>query len=737
MGLFRRPGKGKSLDDEQQPLKDASGGKKDEPPPKVSADVTEKAQEVMRDNLTVMKEIVMKIRNEEGYAQNMYKDCPRLQNLLNKNPDLRPVFEDPRLVRINFETVYKEAGGILPEDEEDVKKQKKTWMMKIASSKFFKFLKVLMFFKKLISCLTGSGIAAIGGCYTCCTDCCCEDALEAIDEDDGEYELDDMDPYADMDPNAQALNTAADYMEDPDVQEQMQRLLEEPENLEEAIENDVELRNLRDSNELCAELMKEPDTMKILVDPENLRALGEAPKLIELDFADPGGFVPEPDFVDIEAPAVDLLDVDLDVDTPELQTYDANPSDIGDLMDFDPPDAPEVDLEAGVDADVEVEADVEAEPEAEAEADDNAEGEDDDDDGGGGWEDDIELENQDADDGGKDAEAAKKKEKKKKSEAQKAAEAEAAKKGGIAGMAASLGVAGTNVIAAQIVGQVFGDLSLGGGMDGPDLSALENASEMVDDDVMAVAEDTVEDVNEEKKDSKKQKKEDKKDKKKEQMVESLHDASGKRVSGHVTAYGQIKEESDEDDDSFSSFNSADEFADESDSKGSQSVSSEDEKKQKKKMGKSMKKVKKTGKGAFGALKEIAAATMTTAKETVASELLGEDFGEMLVEKQEEMGDDDEKKKKKKKKKDALGGALTTGEALTAEVPLPKGAEALTAEVPLPKGAEKKKKKKDALGGSSHHGGSAHSRGTSSKGGGSSHSRGGSSKDGSSQGGSAV
>jgi len=694
MGLFRRPGKGKSLDDEQQPLKDASGGKKDEPPPKVSADVTEKAQEVMRDNLTVMKEIVMKIRNEEGYAQNMYKDCPRLQNLLNKNPDLRPVFEDPRLVRINFETVYKEAGGILPEDEEDVKKQKKTWMMKIASSKFFKFLKVLMFFKKLISCLTGSGIAAIGGCYTCCTDCCCEDALEAIDEDDGEYELDDMDPYADMDPNAQALNTAADYMEDPDVQEQMQRLLEEPENLEEAIENDVELRNLRDSNELCAELMKEPDTMKILVDPENLRALGEAPKLIELDFADPGGFVPEPDFVDIEAPAVDLLDVDLDVDTPELQTYDANPSDIGDLMDFDPPDAPEVDLEAGVDADVEVEADVEAEPEAEAEADDNAEGEDDDDDGGGGWEDDIELENQDADDGGKDAEAAKKKEKKKKSEAQKAAEAEAAKKGGIAGMAASLGVAGTNVIAAQIVGQVFGDLSLGGGMDGPDLSALENASEMVDDDVMAVAEDTVEDVNEEKKDSKKQKKEDKKDKKKEQMVESLHDASGKRVSGHVTAYGQIKEESDEDDDSFSSFNSADEFADESDSKGSQSVSSEDEKKQKKKMGKSMKKVKKTGKGAFGALKEIAAATMTTAKETVASELLGEDFGEMLVEKQEEMGDDDEKKKKKKKKKDALGG-------------------------------------------SSHHGGSAHSRGTSSKGGGSSHSRGGSSKDGSSQGGSAV
>jgi hypothetical protein len=46
--------------------------------------------------------------------------------------------------------------------------------------------------------------------------------------------------------------------------------------------------------------MQDPETMKILVDPDNLRALGEAPQMIELDFADPGGFTPETDFIDIE-----------------------------------------------------------------------------------------------------------------------------------------------------------------------------------------------------------------------------------------------------------------------------------------------------------------------------------------------------------------------------------------------------------------------------------------------------
>ena len=205
----------------------------------------------------------------------MYKECPRLQYLLEQNPDIRPVFEDPALVRINFETVYREAGGVLPEEEahavlaEAKAKQKKSWIVRIANSPLFKLIKVALFFKKVIGCIAGGGIAAIGGCIACatdcCTDCCCEDALEQISVDgDGSVDLDDGD-YDEMefgvegappDPNAEALNHAAEYMEDPDVQEQMQRLLEDPDNLADAIENDTELRTLRDSNPLCAELVR-------------------------------------------------------------------------------------------------------------------------------------------------------------------------------------------------------------------------------------------------------------------------------------------------------------------------------------------------------------------------------------------------------------------------------------------------------------------------------------------------
>lgn len=75
----------------------------------------------------------------------------------------------------------------------------------------------------------------------------------------------------------------------------MNALLESnPENLDEAIENDPELRALRDANPLCAELMQDPETMRILIDPDNLRALAECPDLVEADFADPDWAPPDP-----------------------------------------------------------------------------------------------------------------------------------------------------------------------------------------------------------------------------------------------------------------------------------------------------------------------------------------------------------------------------------------------------------------------------------------------------------
>jgi len=652
------------------------------PLPEIETTITERAQEVMKDNLEVMKDIVMKIRNEEDYARNIYADCPRLQHMLDKNPDLRPVFEDPRLVRINFETVYRNAGGVLPEDEEDMAKSKakKSLIVRIASSPVFKVLKILLFLKKFIGCIAGGGIAAISGCFHCCTDCCCEDGLEQLEiEDDDSFMDMEIGDDVPMDPNQEALNAAADYMEDPEVQEQIQRLLDDPENLQDAIDNDHELRNLRDNNPLCAELMSDPETMKIMVDPDNLRALGEAPALIEADFADPSGFSADIDFVDIETGADGLdafgdLDGGMDLESggmDGLETYDVDYDD-NDIQ-FDMGEAYE-DVDADVDADVDMEADADAD--ADVEADDDADGDGDDGDGDegddddeeeddddGGWEEDLEFEEQEL-----DADAAKGKGNKNKQKSK--AQEEANKKGGMAGVMATLGVAATDLIASQIVGQVFGDGLLPGDLmgggdlgGGPDLGGFEDAAdqagEVVNDDVAGLAEDTVEDVDDEK------------DEAKEAAAlgkESVHgankefDSSGRRIStfnataigasagatGAATAgvgaglYGKQKglDAIGSDDNSFKSIMSDEEdsFADEGEG-DDEAIEEEDAK-------------EKRSSRFFGAFKDIASATMTAAKEHVAGTLLGDDLGELLVEKQEEMGEeseseeDDDKKDKK-------------------------------------------------------------------------------------------
>ena len=80
--------------------------------------------------------------------------------------------------------------------------------------------------------------------------------------------------------------------------------------------------------------MQDPETMRILVDPDNLRALGEAPQMIELDFADPNGFIPEDDFIDIEmgddatdGGATDFADLHVDYDNDGGGDFDADAED--------------------------------------------------------------------------------------------------------------------------------------------------------------------------------------------------------------------------------------------------------------------------------------------------------------------------------------------------------------------------------------------------------------------------
>ncbi len=71
---------------------------------------------------------------------------------------------------------------------------------------------------------------------------------------------------------ADACNAAAEHFDDPAVAEEMDRLLEEnPDNLDEIVENDEALRNLRDSDPIAAELMRDPETFKVITDGDNLR----------------------------------------------------------------------------------------------------------------------------------------------------------------------------------------------------------------------------------------------------------------------------------------------------------------------------------------------------------------------------------------------------------------------------------------------------------------------------------
>ena len=252
-------------------------------------DPNQMLEEVMADNLDLMLEIVLRLREDEDYAKNLYADCPRLQHMLDQNPDLRPIFEDPHLVRLNFEQVYRKAGGVLPEDEPSKFRKIITC---IVTHPLFKVFRFLLLIKKCYNFFIGGGFLMLRNLFLGMFGV--DHALDAGASGIGEDGVDANTQQLDAAANKEALAKAAQHMEKPEVQEQMKVLLaSDPEDLEEAIENDPELRALRESNPLCAELMNDPDTMKILVDPDNLRALSDCPDMIQEDFNDPNWTPPD------------------------------------------------------------------------------------------------------------------------------------------------------------------------------------------------------------------------------------------------------------------------------------------------------------------------------------------------------------------------------------------------------------------------------------------------------------
>ena len=455
------------------------------PPSSAEPVLNDEAQEVMNDNLELMREVVMKIREDEEYARNIYTNCPRLQALLKDHPDLRPLFEDPKFVVLNFEKVYRDAGGTLPGDEDANKpgivQKIKAIIGKITSHPLFKVFKILMLIKKIVFFFSPTKFTGILKSFMWPS----LDDME-LDEDG----LDPEDPDYEAQKTKLALNNAADALEDPEVQEQMQEAMDDPDKMEDMIENNKELRELRDSNPLCAEMMNDPETLKIISDPENLRALSEAPDLIAEDFANPDAFLDAIENAEMEGGDVDA-DFDADVDA-------------------------EVEAEAEMDDDAEYSEEEysEEEEEEEEEDDDDDDDEDDDEDGdedGDGILDDVEYELDEDDDNRERSRSRRSKQRSVNQQRQKDAEKDGEEDGG-GGKFGFLGTrmeAGVGLMTGDMegIGDIFGggeDMAFEGGefeggeeFEGGDesmLEGIEEEEEPEENELLATAEENLEDV---------------------------------------------------------------------------------------------------------------------------------------------------------------------------------------------------------------------------------------------------
>lgn len=168
----------------------------------IDAPTEELMHDVLTDHLDILLAIIMKIREDPDFATTIYQDCPRLQHLLVQHPDLRPVFEDPKLVRLNFEEVYRKAGGVLPEDRPN---KFRRILVAIVTHPLFKVLKFLLFIKKIVSCAVGGGFGFLTSLFM--ADHAANAAASNPDPDAADAE------DAANAENRDALNSAAEYME--------------------------------------------------------------------------------------------------------------------------------------------------------------------------------------------------------------------------------------------------------------------------------------------------------------------------------------------------------------------------------------------------------------------------------------------------------------------------------------------------------------------------------------------
>ena len=168
-------------------------------------------EDAMGNHLDLMLDIIMQIREDEAFARSIYANCPRLQHLLDQHPDLRPIFDDPKMVRLNFEDVYRKAGGILPEDAPTIKQRALVIVGRIVRHPLFKVLRFLLVIKKIYNCIVGGGLSCVRGALCAMftdggTAAAAAGASDDVDVDGGDVNLEN-------EACRDQLMSCADYME--------------------------------------------------------------------------------------------------------------------------------------------------------------------------------------------------------------------------------------------------------------------------------------------------------------------------------------------------------------------------------------------------------------------------------------------------------------------------------------------------------------------------------------------
>jgi hypothetical protein len=215
--------------------------------------------------LKIMKACVDKVNVDEEFARNIYADCPRLQALLTKRPDIRPFFESPKFIIINFRKVYDDAIRDL------VTSHALFWVFQILARIHRVVMCPIHIFKVIRACSYATTL---------------------------------------NDERLFPIYNVASRLEDSDVRAQLHEAIAgDPTLLKRFVEAHEGLRALRDSDPLYAEMISDPEAFRIISIPENLRALCDAPELIQLDFLDSDGKQEDAEVVGRATTAKDFIGV--------------------------------------------------------------------------------------------------------------------------------------------------------------------------------------------------------------------------------------------------------------------------------------------------------------------------------------------------------------------------------------------------------------------------------------------